>query len=73
MPRKMKPEFEFSPEQLAVWRAMPNLILCPKYRRVGFDKVLAHIRQDHCRRCLAVYRQFEREEELIWFLRSSRN
>lgn len=40
MPRPKKPPFEFSPEHRAVWRAMPRLTLCPKYRRVGFDKVL---------------------------------
>jgi hypothetical protein len=48
MPRKRKPEFKFWPEQLAVWNASPNLTLCPKYRnrRIGFDKVIAHIKRD---------------------------
>jgi hypothetical protein len=75
MPRHKKPAFEFSPEDRAVWRAMPKLTLCPKYtrRKVGFDKVLAHIKQDHCHQCLAFYLQIERMEESIWFLRTSRN
>jgi hypothetical protein len=73
--RHRKPDFDFSPEQLAVWRAMPKLTLCPKYtrRKVGFDKVLAHISKDDCEKCRAFYLQIEREEELIWFLRTSRN
>jgi hypothetical protein len=48
MPRPKKPPFEFTPEERAVWRAMQMLPLCPKYRRVGFDKVLAHIKKDSC-------------------------
>ena len=75
MPGKKKPEFEFSPEHQAVWRVTPKLRLCPKYtkRKVGFDKVVAHIEQDHCQQCLAFYLQIERMEESIWFLRTSRN
>ncbi len=74
MPRKKKPEFKFPPEMLAVWKSTsPQLTLCPKFRRAGFDKVLEHIKKDKCERCLAVYRQLNRESDLIWFLRSSRN
>jgi len=73
MPRKKKPKFEFPPEYLAVWRSAPQLTLCPKFRRAGADKVVEHIKKDHCARCLAVYRQLERESDLISFLRSSRN
>ncbi len=73
MPRKKKPEFEFPPEMLAVWKSAPQLTLCPRFRRAGFDKVLEHIKKDKCERCLAVYRQLNREADLISFLRASRN
>jgi hypothetical protein len=75
MPRPKKPPFEFSPEQRAVWRAMPKLTLCPKYQKrpVGFDTVLMHIKQDRCRECLAFYLWIERMNEVIWFLTTSRN
>jgi hypothetical protein len=72
MPRPKKP-FEFSPEERAVWRAMPRLTLCPKYRRVGFDKVLAPIKNGNCERCRDVYLVIARTEKLIWYLRMSRN
>jgi hypothetical protein len=75
MPRRKKPPFEFSPEQRAVWRAIPpkKVTVCPKYRRVGVDEFVAHIKRDKCEQCRAFYLQIEREEELIRFLRTSRN
>jgi hypothetical protein len=48
MPRKKKPDYDYPPEIKAIWHAAPNLTFCPKYRRVGFNKVLAHIRDDRC-------------------------
>ena len=73
MPRKKKPEFKWPPEIEAIWRNSPQLTLCPKFRRAGVDKVVAHIRKDKCERCLAVWRQLESEWSLIRFLRRSRN
>lgn len=47
MPKHLNPErqFKFSPQEKAVWAAMPRRTLCAKYqkRRVGFDKVFEHI------------------------------
>lgn len=73
MPRKKKPDFEFPPEIRAIWRTAPNLTLCPKFRRASADKVLEHIKQDKCERCVAAYRQLAKEADVISFLRSSRN
>jgi len=61
------------PEVRAIWHAAPNLTLCPKFRRASADKVLEHIRQDKCERCLAVLWQLQKEMDLISFLMSSRN
>ena len=73
MPRKGKPDFEFPPEVRAIWHVASNLTLCPKFRRAGADKVLAHIKKEKCERCLAVYRQWQKESNLISYLKSSRN
>jgi len=73
MPRKKKPPFQFPPEIVAILRRSPNLTLCPKFRRAGIDKVFAHIRNDKCERCLAVWRQLDEESKLIAFLMRSRN
>jgi hypothetical protein len=75
MPRPKKPEFEFSPEQRAVWRAMPKLTLCPKYqkRRIGFHKVLEHIERDNCWQCRKFYAQIEYEKAMVLYLTTSRN
>jgi hypothetical protein len=72
LPRKKNPTWNFPPEIRAIWRAAPKLTLCPRFRRVGIDKVLAHIENDS-QRCVAVYQQLDRESELICFLMRSRN
>jgi hypothetical protein len=36
-------------------------------------QVVEHIKNDNCERCRAVYLQLQREEEVIWYLRTSRN
>ena len=73
MARKKKPYFEFPPEIRAIWRTAPNLTLCPKFRRASADKVLEHIKQDRCERCLAVVRQLQHEMNLIIYLTNGRN
>jgi hypothetical protein len=73
LPRKKNPTWNFPPEIRAIWRAAPKLTLCPRFRRAGTDKVLAHIKADKCERCRAVYRQLDKESELICFLMRSRN
>ena len=73
MPRKEKPKFEFPPEIRAIWHSAPNLTLCPKFRKVGAEKVLEHIKRDKCERCLAVYRQLAKEADMIAFLMNGRN
>jgi hypothetical protein len=65
MARKKKPDLEFPPAIRAIWHAAPNLTLCPKFRRASADKVFAHIKQDKCERWLAVYRQLDKESNLI--------
>jgi hypothetical protein len=65
MPRKKKPDFEFPSEIQAIWHTAPNLTFCPKFRRARVDKVLEHIKQDQCERCLAVYRQLAKEADMI--------
>jgi hypothetical protein len=35
MPRQRKPEFQFPPEQLAVWRAMPQGSVAPWRARLN--------------------------------------
>jgi hypothetical protein len=66
-------QFEFLPEVRAIWHAAPNLTFCPKFRRASADKVLGHIKKDKCERCLAVYRQLDKESSLIVYLMSGRN
>lgn len=70
---RKKPAFEFPPEVRAIWHAAPNLTLCPKFRHVGADEVLEHIKRDKCERCLAVLRQLQKEMDLIIYLTSGRN
>jgi hypothetical protein len=53
--RKTKAPWNFLPEIRAIWHAAPKLTLCPRFRRAGIDKLLAHIENDKCQRCLAVY------------------
>jgi hypothetical protein len=48
MSRKKKTKFHFTLEQLAVWRGSSHLTVCPKYRRAGVDKLVAHIKADNC-------------------------
>jgi len=71
-PGKTK-KWDFPQEVVAIWRNAPNLTVCPRYRCVGFDKLLAHIRNDKCERCFAVYQRLTNELNLIWLLRKSRN
>jgi len=72
-PRKKKTDYEFPPEIRAIWHAVHNLTFCPKFRRASADKVLEHIRQDNCKRCLAVLRQLQEEMDLIFYLMGSKN
>jgi hypothetical protein len=72
-PRTKKPDYEFPPEIQAIWQAAPNLTFCPKFRRASADKVLEHIKQDKCERCVAAYWQLDKESSLISYLRSVRN
>jgi len=71
--KKKKSDYEFPPEIRAIWHAAPNLTPCPKFRRAGADKVLEHVKQDKCERCLAVLRQLQKEIDLIIYLTSGRN
>jgi hypothetical protein len=68
LPRKTKLAWDFPPEIRAIWHAAPNLTLCPKFRRASMEKLLAHIKNDKCERCLAVYQQLNKESDLICFL-----
>ena len=61
-----RPKFGLFGMPLPTWR-------CPKYRHRGFDKVLAHVRNDNCERCRAVYRQLYKECALVSLLMRSRN
>lgn len=71
-PRKKKSISEFPPWIRAIWRAAPNLTLCPKFHKAGADEVFDHVKRDKCERCLAVYRQLAKEADMIYFLRNSR-
>jgi hypothetical protein len=46
---------------------MLKLALCPKYtkRKVGFDRVLAHIKRDHCHQWLAFYLSLDRQLNIV--------
>lgn len=68
MPRKKRPASDFPPEFRAVWRNAPNLKTCRKFRRVSADRFIAHVKEDKCERCLAIYRQMEKEMNMICFL-----
>jgi hypothetical protein len=71
--RKTKAPWNFPPGIRAIWRAAPKLTLCPGFRRASIDKLLAHIENDKCECCLAVYQQLNKESDLICFLMRSRN
>jgi len=59
--------------QPRVWLGAPNLALCPKFRKASADKVLEHIKEDKCGRCLAVFHQLDKESLLIGYLSRGRN
>jgi hypothetical protein len=48
LPHKKRPKWEFPPEVRAILSELPDLTLCPKFRRASADKVAAHIRKDKC-------------------------
>jgi hypothetical protein len=74
MPRKKPHERQFpTPEMLSVWRSAPRLTFCPKFQKASTKRIMAHIEKDKCERCLAVYRQFDQDAQLIAFLASRRN
>jgi hypothetical protein len=39
----------------------------------SMEKLLAHIKDDQCERCLAVYRQLDKESSLICYLMQGKN
>ena len=60
-------------EQLAVLRSSPNLKPCRKFRKVDTAKFVEHLNEGKCEQCLAFFRMLDRDQQLMQFLRESRN
>ncbi len=72
MPRK-KRNRGLTEEQLAVLRISPNLKPCKKFRKVRTARFVEHLNEGKCKQCLAFFRMLERDQQLMQFLRDTRN
>jgi len=60
-------------EQLAVLRGSPNLIPCRKFRKADIFKFADRLNEGKCEQCRAFFRQSDKEQQLMTFLRKNRN
>ena len=72
MPRK-KRNGGLPDEVLAVLRSSPNLEPCRRFRNADIFKLVEHFNEGKCERCLAFFRQLDKEQRMMTFLRESRN
>ena len=68
-----KRTWELPKEWLAVWRISPNLQPREKFRRKNFVKFMEQVNEGKRGECLAFYRQWNKEEQMIRFLMDHRN
>jgi hypothetical protein len=63
-----------SAEVLAVLRSSPkNLQPCKKGRKADIREFVEHVNEAKCAKCIAFYRQLDKELRMMCYLRSSRN
>ena len=56
-------------EQLAVLRNSPNLTPCKKFRNADIWKFMKHLNEGRCDQCVAFFRQLDKEQQMMTFLR----
>jgi hypothetical protein len=72
MSRK-KRRLDLPEEVVAVLRSSPNLNACQKFRKVSAARFVEHLNEGKCERCLAFFRMLDKEQQMMAFLRESRN
>jgi GTP1/Obg family GTP-binding protein len=72
MPRK-KRNHGLPEEVVAVLRSSPNLNLCREFRRMSAARFVEHLNEGKCEQCLAFFRQLDKEQQMMKFLRDNRN
>ncbi len=72
MPRKQQ-NHGLTEEQLAVLRCSPNLKPCRKFRKADIFKFVEHLNEGKCDQCVAFFRQLDKEQLMMQFLRENRN
>ncbi len=72
MPRK-KRNHGLPEEVLAVLRSSPNLEPRRKFRKADIFKFAEHLNEGKCEECLAFFRQLDKEQRMMKFLRDNRN
>jgi len=60
-------------EQSAVLRSSPNLEPCRKFRKMCAARFVEHLSEGKCEQCVAFFRQLDKEQQMMTFLRESRN
>jgi len=60
-------------EQLTVLRNSPNLKPCKKFRKADIFKFVEHLNAGKCEQCVAFFRQLDKEQQMMQFLREKRN
>jgi hypothetical protein len=72
MPRK-KRDHGLTNEQSAVLQSSPNLKPCRQFRKVNAAKFVEHLNEGKCDECVAFFRQLDKEQQMMQFLRENRN
>jgi hypothetical protein len=72
MPRKKRND-SLPPEVLAVLRSSPNLEPCRKFRQADIFKFAEHLNEGKCEQCVSFFRQWDKEQQMMRFLRENRN
>jgi len=60
-------------EQLAILRCSPNLKTCNKFRKADIFKFVEHVNEGKYEQCVAFFRQLDKEQQMMQFLRENRN
>jgi hypothetical protein len=72
MPRK-KRKHGLTEELLAVLPCSLNLKPCKKFRKADIFRFVEHLNERKCDQCVAFFRQLDKEQQMMQFLRKSRN
>ncbi len=72
MARKKRNQ-HLSEEVLAILRGSPSLKPCRKFRKADIWKFLKNLNEGECEQCSAYFRQLDREQRMMTFLRENRN